>query len=141
VGVGPLVKEAQSLAQAKNYKAAMVKLDDAEAVKSSPDDEKVIQQMRHYIAVVSADTSTLAGAKAKFAYDYNDGRFADVIDDGALLRKFNALDAQAQLIVGQAYYKMGDYAGCVKYAKTLNSDVARQLEARCAHGMSHRPQP
>jgi len=139
--VGPLVKEAQTLAQAKDYQGALAKLDEAEAVKYNPDDTTVINQMKHYIVVASADTSTLAGAKAKFAYDYNDGRFADVIDDGELLRKFNALDPVSQLIIGQAYYKKGDYAGCVKYAKTLNSDVARQLEARCAYEIGHRPQP
>jgi hypothetical protein len=70
-------------------------------------------------------------AKAKFATDYNSGRFADVIADGELLRKFNVLDLQSQLVIGQAYYKKGDYAGCVKYTKPLNSDVARELEARC----------
>ena len=55
--VGPLIKEAQSLAQAKNYKAASAKLDEAEAVKSNPDDETVINQLRQYIAVASSDRS------------------------------------------------------------------------------------
>jgi hypothetical protein len=75
--------------------------------------------------------SSASDAKAKFANDYNAGRFKDVIADGELLRKFNVLDAQSQLVIGQAYYKAGDYAGCVKYTKILNSDVARELEARC----------
>jgi len=75
--------------------------------------------------------SSASDAKAKFANDYNSGRFRDVIADEELLRKFNALDAQSQLIIGQAYYKAGDYAGCVKYTKPLNSDVALQLQARC----------
>jgi len=44
--VGPLLKEAQSLFQAKNYKAALAKLDEAEAVKVYADDETVINQMR-----------------------------------------------------------------------------------------------
>jgi hypothetical protein len=55
--VGPLVKEAQSLAQAKNYKAAMAKLDEAEAVKSYPDDTTVINQLRQYIAKASSHPS------------------------------------------------------------------------------------
>jgi hypothetical protein len=131
--VGPLVKEAQSLAQAKNYKAAMAKLSEAEAVKSTPDDTTVINQIKQYIAVASADASTPAGAKAKFANDYNAGRYKDVIADGEQLRKFNELDGESQLIIGQAYYKSSDFAGCVKYAKTLNSDVALQLQARCAY--------
>ena len=41
-------------------------------------------------------------AKAKFANDYNDGKFKEVIADGGLLRKYNALDPQTQLIIGQA---------------------------------------
>jgi len=56
-----------------------------------------------------------AAARVKFANDYNAGRFRDVIADGELLSKFNVLDAQSQLIIGQAYYKAGDYAGCVRY--------------------------
>src|SRR5215469_545277 len=61
--------------------------------------------------------SSAMDAKAKFANDYNAGRFADVIADGELLRKFNELDGVSQLIIGQAYYKKGDYAGCVKYTQ------------------------
>ena len=100
--VGPLVKEAQSLAQAKNYKAAMAKLSEAEAVKSTPDDTTVINQIKQYISVASADPNTPGGAKAKFAQDYNAGKFKDVIADAEYLRKNNVFDAQSQLIVGQA---------------------------------------
>ena len=56
--VGPLVKEAQALAQAKNYKAARAKLDEAEAVKSTPDDTTVINQLRQYIDVASSPPQT-----------------------------------------------------------------------------------
>jgi hypothetical protein len=132
--VGPLLKEAQAMAQAKNYKGALAKLSEAEAVKSTPDDTTVINQLKQFIAVSSADASTPAGAKAKFANDYNAGRFKDVIADGELLRKFNELDAQTQLIIGQAYYKSGDYSGCVKFTRTLGgSDTALELQARCAY--------
>ena len=58
-----------------------------------------------------------------------------------MLKKAGALDAQAQLVIGQAYFKAGDYAGCVKYAKTLNSDVAHELQARCAYEVARAPQP
>ncbi len=132
--VGPLLKEAQAMAQAKNYKGALAKLSEAEAVKSTPDDTAVINQLKQFIAVSSADASTPAGAKAKFANDYNAGRFKDVIADGELLRKFNALDSQSQLIIGQAYYKAGDYSGCVKFTRTLGgTDTALELQARCAY--------
>jgi len=57
-----------------------------------------------------------------------------VIADAEFLRKNNVFDAQSQLIVGQAYYKAGDYAGCVKFSKTLGgSDTALELQARCAY--------
>jgi hypothetical protein len=56
-GVGPLLKEAQQMMADKNYKGATAKLDEAEAVKSNPDDETVINQMRHFIAVKSSQPS------------------------------------------------------------------------------------
>ncbi|HEY4075838.1 MAG TPA: hypothetical protein VGM26_02800 [Rhizomicrobium sp.] len=134
--VGTALKEAQSLAAAGNYKGAMAKVNEAEAAKSSPDDAAVINQMKQYIGVKSGDASIggAAGAKAKFANDYNAGKYKDVIADADLLRKNNALDAQSQLIVAQAYYKASDFAGCVKYTKTLAaSDTALELQARCAY--------
>ena len=79
--------------------------------------------------------SSASDAKAKFAKDYNEGRFDDVIADGALLNKFNLLDAQAQLIIGQAYYKKGDNVGCVKYTREnlspSSNNAAAELLARC----------
>ena len=49
--VGPLLKEAQAMIADKNYKAAVAKLDEAEAARSNPDDEIVIAQMRQFIQV------------------------------------------------------------------------------------------
>ena len=68
-------------------------------------------------------------AKAKLANDYNAGRFKDVIADADMLRKAGALDAMAQLVIGQAYFNAGDFPGCVRYAKTVNSNDARELQA------------
>jgi len=54
--VGPLLKEAQSLIAAKDFKGAQAKLDQAEAVKvNAVDDETVINQFRRAIAAASAD--------------------------------------------------------------------------------------
>jgi hypothetical protein len=53
--VGPLLREAQQMIMAKNYKGATAKLNDAEAVKSNADDETVINQMRQAIATSSLD--------------------------------------------------------------------------------------
>ena len=47
--VGPLLQQAQALIVAKNYKAATAKLNEAEAVKSSPTDTNLINQLRQYI--------------------------------------------------------------------------------------------
>jgi hypothetical protein len=132
--VGPLLKEAQSLISAKNYKAASAKLNEAEAAAATSDDRAIIAQFKNLIAVSSADPNTPGGAKAKFAQDYNAGHYKDVIADAEYLRKFNEFEAQSQLIVGQAYYKAQDYAGCVKYAKGLGgNDTALELMARCAY--------
>ena len=49
--VGPLIKEAQTLIAAKDYKAATFKLNEADAVKVSADDETIIHQFRNAIAV------------------------------------------------------------------------------------------
>jgi hypothetical protein len=134
--VGPLLKEAQSLAAAGNYSGAMAKIREAESAPGKTgDDTSVINSMKQYIGVKSGDASIggAAGAKAKFANDYNAGKFKDVIADGDTLRKYNALDSQSQLIIGQAYYKSGDYAGCVRYTKQLGGDTALELQARCAY--------
>jgi len=132
--VGPILKEVQSLIAAKNYKAAQAKLNEAEAAASTSDDRAIITQFKNALSISSADPNTPGGAKAKFAQDYNAGKYKDVIADAEYLRKNNVFDAQSQLIVGQAYYKAGDYAGCVRYAKTLTgSDVGLQLQARCAY--------
>ena len=55
--VGPLIKEAQTLIAAGNYKAATAKLNEADAVKVSPDDEAVIHQFRNVIAMHSSQSS------------------------------------------------------------------------------------
>jgi len=136
--VGAALKEAQSLASAGNYKAAMAKINEADAAKSSPDDAAIINQMKQYIAVKSGDASIggAAGAKAKFANDYNAKKYKDVIADADLLKKNGALDANSQQIIAQAYYLSGDKAGCVRYIKSNFSapgDSTLELLMRCAY--------
>lgn len=135
--VGAALKEAQALATAGNYKGAQAKINEADAVPGkTADDTAIINQFKNFIAVKSGDTSTAAGAKAKFANDYNAGKWRDVIAGGDTLRKFNALDTQSMLIIAQAYYKAGDFAGCSRYVKTNlsnSSDTALELLARCAY--------
>jgi hypothetical protein len=132
--VGPLLKEAQSMIAAKNYSGAKAKLAEADAAASTPDDHAIINQFRAAISISSADPNTPGGAKAKFAQDYNAGKFKDVIADAEYLKKNNVFDAQSQLIVGQAYYKSRDFAGCVRYSKALGGgETALALQARCAY--------
>jgi hypothetical protein len=132
--VGPLLMEAKAMIAAKNYAGAKAKLNEADALKSTPDDAAIINQLRAAISISSADPNTPGGAKAKFAQDYSAGKWRDVIADADYLRKNNVFDAQSQLVVGQAYYKAGDFAGCVKYSKTLGgNDTALALQARCAY--------
>src|SRR5205085_1791614 len=84
------------------------------------------------------DANSAIGAKAKFANDYNSGRYRAVIDDAQLLRKFGALDAESLQVIAQAYYKSGDLEGCVRYIRNnLGSgagQTALELERRCAYG-------
>lgn len=134
--VGPLLKEAQTLAQAGNYKGAAAKLDQADKVKSTPDDAAIINQLRSYIAIKSGDTSTKEGAKAKFANDYNARNYKAVIADAEALRKVGALDAQSMQIVAQSYYLSHDYSGCMRYIKSnfrSPGDSTLELLMRCAY--------
>jgi hypothetical protein len=57
--VGPLLNQAMQMINAKDYKGATAKLNEAEAVKSNPDDETVINQMRQAIAISSSHQSSL----------------------------------------------------------------------------------
>jgi hypothetical protein len=143
--VGPLLKDAQQMIAARNYEGAKAKLNAAEAVKVYADDTTVINAMRRYLEYAASSSpggsSPMSDARAKFANDYNAGKWRDVIADADMLEKAGALGAQEQLVIGQAYFKAGDYAGCVNYTKTLNSDVAHELQARCAYEVAKAPHP
>jgi uncharacterized protein YdeI (BOF family) len=54
---GPLLSEAKALGDAGNWKGAMAKLNEAEAVKSYPDDTTVINSMRQWIAKAASHPS------------------------------------------------------------------------------------
>jgi hypothetical protein len=136
--VGKPLQEAQQLAAKGEYKAAMAKVNEAEAVPGkSAEENKIINQMKDFIAVKSGDASTANGAKAKFANDYNARKYKDVIDDADALKKFNAFDGQSQQIVAQAYLLAGDKQGCLKFIKgnygaTPPAD-ALKIQMTCAH--------
>jgi len=136
--VGKPLQEAQTLANAGNYKGALAKINEAEAITGkSAEESKIISQMKDFIAIKSGDTSTAAGAKAKFANDYNARKYKDVIADSEALKSHNALDANSMQIVAQAYYLSGDKQGCLKYIKNNfganPGDATLQLQMSCAH--------
>jgi hypothetical protein len=72
--VGPLLRQAQALIVAKNYKAALVKVNQAEAVKSTSDDATVINQFRVVIAAASLDPTQPQCTSAGMGITRCDGR-------------------------------------------------------------------
>jgi len=55
--VGPLLIEAKALGDAGNYQGALAKLNEAEAVKSRPDDTTVINEFRYYVEFKMASSA------------------------------------------------------------------------------------
>lgn len=137
--VGKPLLDAQALMGQGNYKAAMAKVNEAEAVvNKTPEETSIIAQMKNAIAVKSGDVSIggAVAAKAKFANDYNARKFKDVIADGEIMKKAGALDAQTMQLIAQAYFESGDKAGCEKYIKNNFSspgDTTLELLMRCAY--------
>jgi hypothetical protein len=72
--VGPLLQQAQAMIAARNYEGAMAKINEAEAVKSNPDDETVINQFRQVIAVSSLDPNQPQCTSAAMGVTKCDGR-------------------------------------------------------------------
>ena len=130
--VGKPLQDALSAAQAGNYSAAMQKVRQAESVSGlTAEEKKIIGQTRQYIEVKSGGkvaVTSAAGAKAKFDADYRARRFRDTIENEALLRKYGALDAQSMVIIAQAYYQLGEYSGCLRYALNHTSAGSAILE-------------
>ena len=114
------LKQALALAAAGEFKAALAKLDEANAVPHQTKTEiEAIAHTRVFIGVKAGDPSIggTPAAKAKFANDWNAHRYQDVIADFDMLQKYDALDDNAKQIIAQAYYKAGDNMGCVRFIK------------------------
>lgn len=120
--VGKPLQEAQSLAAQGNYTAAMAKVKQAEGVGGlSAEEAKIVKQMKDYVSVRSGGSvgvDSAVGAQAKFDTDYRSGKYHDVIKDEELLKKYGVLNANAQVVIAQAYFQLGDYKGCVAYANS-----------------------
>jgi tetratricopeptide (TPR) repeat protein len=125
--VGKLLQQAIDLAKGGKTSAASAKVSQAEAVGGlTSGDQAAIAQVKSFIAAKSGSGAT--GSKAKFAADYNAGRYQQVVGpDAEELRKAGQYDGQAQLIVAQAYYLMGNYKQAIKLLSGMSGDTAQGL--------------
>jgi hypothetical protein len=114
--VGKPLQAAISLANSGKGAAAMAKVHEAESVSGlTAGEQSAITQTKNYVAAKTGSGGSATGCKAKFANDYNAGRYRDVVGaDADCLRKSGGFDAQAQIIVAQAYYLMGDYGTTIR---------------------------
>lgn len=128
--VGKPLQEAQSLAASGNYAGAMAKVHQAEAVGGlSSEESRTVDQMKAYISSRSGST----GGKGKLSNDYRAGRWGAVIADADEMH--GQLDATDMAAVATAYYKSGQYAGCVRYIRghfgTGASDTVLKIQMAC----------
>jgi hypothetical protein len=130
--VGQPLQDAQSLAKSGSFSAACSKVKQAEGVGSlTAEESKIVKQMKDYVAAASkgsACADSAIGVQAKFQADYNAGRYREVINAEDQLRKEGALNATSMVVIGQAYYQLGDYRGCVRYADSHSSAGAAMIE-------------
>ncbi|HEY1836719.1 MAG TPA: tetratricopeptide repeat protein [Rhizomicrobium sp.] len=131
--VGAALKAAISLAASGNTSAAMAKLRQADSTPNlTSGEQEAISQTKAYIEAKSGNGAV--GSKSKFTSDYNAGRYRQAIADAEAMRKSGSLDFQTQIVVGQAYYLSGDYAGAIRYLKGLgNSDQVLELILSAAY--------
>ncbi len=135
--VGAALQAAIKDASSGQGSAAMAKIHEAESVSSlTPQEQQAIEQTKNYVAAKTGAGGGATGAKAKFANDYNAGRYSSVVgEDADALRKAGSMDAQSQVIIAQAYYLMHNYDECVRYVHNLGRVGQSTLELlnRCAY--------
>ena len=135
--VGKALNEAIADAKAGNGNAALAKIHEAESVGGlTPQEQQAIAQTKEFVAAKTGAGGGAVGAKAKFANDYNAGRYSAVVgEDADGLRKAGAMDAQSEVIIAQAYYLMHNYDECVRYVHNLGRVGQSTLELldRCAY--------
>jgi len=125
--VGKPLQAAIALANKGNSSAALSEVRQAESVGGlTASEQQAIAQTREFIAAKTGNFSGGGGsataARAKFAADYNAGRYNAVTgEDVELLRKYGAFGGDDQLIVAQAYYLSGRAAQAVSYLRALTS--------------------
>jgi hypothetical protein len=138
--VGKPLSEAQALAQQKNWRAAMAKVNEAEAAANKTAAEsQVIAQMKNYIAVNSGDASIggVVALRAKMANDYRAKNYREVIASADQIRKMDKLTAIESQLVAQSYFLAGDKPGCQRYIQAAYGknapDPVLEILMRCAY--------
>jgi tetratricopeptide (TPR) repeat protein len=125
--VGKPLEAAIALANKGNAGAAMAQVHQAESVGGlTASEQSAIAQTKQFIAAKTGNFSGGGGsstaARAKFAADYNAGRYSAVTgEDIQLLRKYGALTNDDQIIVAQAYYLSGRSDQAVSLLKSLTA--------------------
>jgi tetratricopeptide (TPR) repeat protein len=125
--VGKPLQAAIALANGGNASAALSKVREAESVGGlTSSEQQAISQTKQFIAAKTGNFSGGGGsataAKAKFAADYNAGRYGAVTgEDVQLLRKYGSFSYDDQIIVAQAYYLSGRADQAVSLLRSLTS--------------------
>ncbi|HTQ12721.1 MAG TPA: hypothetical protein VMH86_02510 [Rhizomicrobium sp.] len=129
--VGNPLKEAIALAGAGKGSEALAKVHEAESVPGlTAGEHQLISQTKDYIAAKTGQGGGTAACKARFANDYNAGRYRDVISDADCLQKSGNLTSQDHQVIAQAYYMLADYAACIREARAVG---AQELMLSCAY--------
>lgn len=125
--VGKPLQAAIALANKGNSSAALAQVRQAESMSGlTASERQAIDQTKQFIAAKTGNFSGGGGsataAAAKFAADYNAGRYTAVTgEDVDLLRKYGAFTAQDQIVVAQAYYLSGRPEQAIAYLKPFVS--------------------
>jgi hypothetical protein len=125
--VGKPLQAAIALANKGNASGAMSAVHQAESVGSlTGSEQQAIAQTKQFIAAKTGNFSGGGGsstaARAKFAADYNAGRYSAVTgEDVQLLKKYGAFNGEDQIIVAQAYYLSGRTDQAVTLLRSLTS--------------------
>lgn len=133
--VGKALEAAIAAANRGNASEANAEVRQAESVSGlTGSEQQAISQTKAFIAAKTGNFSGGGGsataAAAKFAADYNAGRYSDVTGtDVELLKKYNAFTAQDQIVVAQAYYLSGRAAQAVTYLRPLVSGARPSEDA------------
>lgn len=126
--VGNALKAAIAEASSGNGGGAMAKLHEAQSVPNlTASEQQAISQTKEYIAAKTGAGGGAVGCRAKFANDYNAGRYSDAIADADCLRSSGGMSGTDQLIVAQAYYLSGRYADAIRAARAAGGPSANEL--------------